>query len=115
MHHRLEEIDALEEIQMDALDRTKEIQACRKEIYDQKLPKETGVTEGSLVLLFDSRHLDFLSKLHIWWMGPFGVRKVYSNGSLQLEDLDGNLQDTRVNRSRVKLYELESVPGDAHG
>lgn len=99
---------------MDALDWTKEIQARPKEIYDRKLPTETGVTDGSLVLLFDIQHQDFPSKLHTRWMGPFRVCKVYSNESLQLEHLEGNPQDTKVNGSKVKLYKPEGICEGTH-
>ena len=116
---RLGEIDGLMECRSEALERTRAVQGLRKERYDQKLPKANGVTKGSLVLLYDSRHKDFPGKLHTRWLGPFKVSEVYGNGSLQLETLLGQPLDTRVNGSRVKLYrstkEMESVRGDAHG
>lgn len=110
----LKDIDALEESRMDALDWMKLVQALRKEVFDRKLPTETGIVEGSLVLQFDNRHRDFLGKLHTWWMEPFRLCKVYSKGSLQLGDLEGNPHDTRVNGSRVKLYRPEGLCEDAH-
>ena len=73
-------------------------------MYDLKLTNNKGIEEGSLVLLFDSRHQDFPGKLHRQWMGPYVVHTVFANGSLQLKDLQGNLLETRTNGSRVKLY-----------
>ena len=40
-------------------------------------------------------------------MGPYRVTELYKNGSLQLEDLQGNWLETRVNGSRVKQYRQE--------
>ena len=116
---RLEVIDALEEIRMEALDHTRDVQARRKESYDQKLPEDNHIKEGDLVLLFDNRFQDFPGKLHTRWAGPLKVSRVYSNGSLQLEDLEGRPLDTRTNGSRVKLYHTpdghDRVREDAHG
>ena len=67
-----------------------------------------GIEEGDLVLLYDNRHKEFPGKLHTRWMGPCKVIKIYPNGSIQLEDLQGVWLDTRVNRSRVKKYKQES-------
>ena len=47
--------------------------------------------------------------------GPYKVIQIYSNGSLQLEDLQGVWLDTRVNRSRVKKYKEESASEDELG
>ena len=91
-----------------ALDRTTEVQTKRKEEFDSKLPYNHGITPGGLVLLYDNRHKQFPGKLHTRWMGPYKVTEVYPDGSLQLEDLQGVWQDTRVNGSRVKTYKPES-------
>lgn len=37
-------------------------------------------------------------------MGPYRVAELFENGSLQLEDLQGNWLGTCVNGSRVKEY-----------
>jgi hypothetical protein len=107
---RFDDIDALEEFRMEALEQTKAIQQRRKELFDRKLPKDNLIRDGSLVLLFDSRYQDFPGKLHNRWTGPYRVSQVYSNGSLQLEDLQGVPFDTRTNGSRVKLYYPEEDP-----
>ena len=86
---RLEEIDALEEHRRDSLERTEAVQENRKLIYDRKLPVDTNVANGDLVLIFDSRYKDFPGKLHTRWIGPFQVCEIYPNGSLQLTDLEG--------------------------
>ena len=72
LDNRLEEIDALEE----ALKQTRKIHEKRKVVFDKKLPEENGITEGKMVLLYDSRHQNFPDKLHTRWMGPYLVDKV---------------------------------------
>ena len=101
---RLLAIEDLEEVRNTALERTLHVQQKRKESYDRKLPQDHGIREGGLVLLYDSRHKDFPGKLHTRWMGPFRVSQVFQNGSVQLETLQGQWLDTRVNGSRVKKY-----------
>ena len=105
---RLLAIEELEEIRDAALEKTLGVQAKRKEMYDRKLPTDHGIREGGLVLLYDNRHQDFPGKLHTRWMGPFRVIQVHENGSLQLENLQGQRLDTRVNGSRVKKYNQAS-------
>ena len=118
-YQRLEDIDTLEEHRKDALEQTAAVQELRKQIYDRKLPPEINIRNGDLVLLFDSRYRKFPGKLHTRWLGPYLVSMVYSNGSLQLEDLAGRPLDTRTNGSRVKRYypgeDSASVSEDAHG
>ena len=112
---RLLAIEDLEEAREEALTRTTEIQAKRKEDFDEKLPESHGIEKGGLVLLYDNRHKEFPGKLHTRWMGPYKVTQIYSNGSLQLEDLQGVWLDTRVNGSRVKKYKEESALEDELG
>ena len=104
LDNRLEEIDALEEAREEALQQTRKVQEKRKVVFDKKLPEENGITEGNMVLLYDSRHRNFPGKLHTRWMGPYLVDKIFDNGSLQLKDFQGNPLDTKTNGSRVKLY-----------
>ena len=101
---RLIAIEDLEEARGDAVERTRIIQAKRKVEFDWKLSKDHGIKEGGLVLLYDNRYKDFLGKLHTRWMGPSKVTQIFPNGSLQLEDLQGNWLDTRMNGYGVKRY-----------
>ena len=79
-----------------------EVQAKRKEDFDAKLPKDYGIQIEKMVLLYDNHHDEFPGKLHTRWMGPYRVTQVFQNGSLQLEDLQGNWLDNKVNGSRIK-------------
>ena len=80
-----------------------------------KLPKESRNPGRRNGVTYDNRHEDFPGKLHTRWMGPYRVTEIFQNGSLQLEDLQGNWFDTRVNGSRVKQYQPESSSDDDPG
>lgn len=75
----------LEEAREGALEQTRIIQLHRKESSDKKLPKDHRIRAGRLVLFYDN--MEFLGKLYTRWMGPYRVKTIYSNCSLQLEDL----------------------------
>jgi hypothetical protein len=100
-------IQDLEEARTEALEQTLTVQTERKEKFDAKLPWDHGIRRDGLVLLYDNQHERFPGKLHTRWMGPYRVTEVFENGSLQLEDLQGNWLETRVNSSRVKRYQPE--------
>lgn len=100
---RLEHLLKIEEDREQALEDTRVIQAKRKEKHDKKICK-VELKEGDFALLYDNRHIKFPGKLHMRWMGPYKVDKIFDNGSLQLAELDGNLLATRVNGWRVKKY-----------
>jgi len=113
--YRMVAIQDLEEAREEALNQTLEVQAKRKEDFDAKLPKKHGIQTGGMVLLYDNRYEDFPGKLHTRWMGPYRVTEVFQNESLQLEDLQGNWLNKRVNGSRVKRYQPESSSADSSG
>ena len=104
---RMLAIQDLEETRKEALDQPVSVQATRKQKFDAKLPWSHGIRKDRLVLLYDNRHEKFLGKLHTRWMDPYKVVELFENGSLQLEDLQGNWLETRVNGSRVKQYRLD--------
>jgi hypothetical protein len=101
---RLIAIEDLVEVRSAALERTINVQFKRKEVYDRKIPVDHGIQKEGLVLLYDNRHKEFPGKLHTRWMGLYKVKHIFCNGSLQLENLQGEWLDTRVNGSRVKKY-----------
>ena len=115
LNTRLIALEDLEEARTEALEQAEEVQNKRKKEFDSKLPKDHGIREGGLVLLYDNRHKQFPGKLHTRWMGPYKVTTVYPNGSLQLEDPQGVWLDTRVNGSRVKKYKPESLTEEESG
>ena len=66
----LEEIDALEEAREKTLQQTRKIQEKRKTIFDKKVPEDNGITEGKMVLLYDSRHRNFSGSYISDGLGP---------------------------------------------
>ena len=100
---RLEFSELLEQERELALERMAEFQRERKKRYDRRLRIE-DIQLGDSVLLWDSRHEKFPGKLHVSWMGPYKVERVFDNGSLQLTTIDGIQLPTRTNGSRVKKY-----------
>ena len=102
---RLLQLQKLEEDRMYALEETEKQQAKRSKKYNAKM-KPVVIKEGDLVLMFDSRYMLFPGKFHTRWIGPFTAKKIYPNGSVQLEDMDGDELETRINGSRLKKYFL---------
>jgi hypothetical protein len=86
----------------------------RKEDYDRKIPTDHGIREQGLVLLYNNRHKEFPGKLHTRWMGPYQVCQIFPNGSLQLENLQGQWLDTRVNGSRVKKHTATEITDESN-
>jgi hypothetical protein len=103
LSHRLNDIDKLEEDRLFSLDETYKQQLFRKLKYNSKL-KPVKVKEGDWVLVYDSRYKKFKGKLHTRWLGPFIVKTIYENGSLDLLTLKNEPLETRINGSRVKLF-----------
>jgi hypothetical protein len=110
---RLISIENLEETQIVVLERTAQVQMRRKEDYDRKIPTDHGIREQGLVLLYDNRYKEFPGKIHTRWMGPYWVCQIFPNGSLQLENLQGQWLDTRVNGSRIKRYTATEITDES--
>jgi hypothetical protein len=47
-------------------------------------------------------------------MGPYRVCQIFPNGSLQLENLQRQWLDTRVNGSRVKRYAATEITDESN-
>ncbi|MCO5587491.1 hypothetical protein L7F22_041440 [Adiantum nelumboides] len=76
----------------------------RRQKFNEDL-KDKELKRGMLVLCYDNRFDNkkdkkFLSR----WEGPFLIRKKYSNGSYQLQEINGRLHKTRVNGWKLKPY-----------
>ena len=106
----MDRIEALEEEREMALGRTLAIQQQRKRRFDKKIGKEK-VGEDELALVYDSRHQKFPGKLHVRWLGPYLVTRVYDNGSLSMSTLDGEPLPTRINGSRIRKYHELDLQG----
>jgi hypothetical protein len=79
------------------------MQQRRKVQFDKKHKFRTLVP-GMLVMLQDARKLEFPSNFDALWLGPFTIKKVFPNNSVQLQNLDGSNFPTRTNGGRCKEY-----------
>ena len=59
---------------------------------------------NDLVLLYDNKFEKFPGKLRIHWLGPYVVKEVTDEGTVQLVKLNGEPSLARVNGSHLKLY-----------
>ena len=59
---------------------------------------------NDLVLLYDSKFEKFQGKLRMHWLGPYVVKEVTDEGTVQLVKLNGEPFPRRVNGSHLKLY-----------
>jgi len=98
--YRLEE---LEETRFEASKYLTHRQALTKKYNDKGLRKQ-ALKDGDLVLMYDSRFAHFPEKLHTRWLGPYVVYKMFSNGSVQVATLEGDVFPVRVHFDRLKRY-----------
>ena len=54
------------------------------------------------MLLYKSRVKQKPNKIHTEWMGPYIVKEINTNGSIQLKSLQGNVFQKLVNAARLK-------------
>ena len=57
------------------------------------------------MLLYDNKFAKFPGKFQMHWLGPYKVKHVTNDGSIQLVKLNGEVFPTLVNGSRLKIYE----------
>nr|GEW37380.1 reverse transcriptase domain-containing protein [Tanacetum cinerariifolium] len=78
-----------------------------KRLHDSKI-KDRVFNIGDRVLLFNSRLKIFSGKLKTRWSGPFTISYVFSYGTVELSQPDG--QNFKVNGHRFKHYFGEDIP-----
>ena len=100
---RILQINELDEIRQDALQRTMLIQSQRKQCHD-KFKKKKKFNIGDWALLFDSRFKKFKGKLTTHWLGPYEVVTAFDNGSIKIKPIDGSEVSFIVNGYRLRLY-----------
>ncbi|KAJ9567185.1 hypothetical protein OSB04_003151 [Centaurea solstitialis] len=82
---RFLQICELEELRNNSYENAKLYKEQTKKWHDKRIiPKE--LTEGQLVLLFNSRLKLFPGKLNSRWTGPFKITKIYPYGAIELID-----------------------------
>jgi hypothetical protein len=102
---RLLMLESLDESRRRSAQHIEAIQRRRKVLFDRKHKKRV-LQPGMLVLLQDARKLDFPSKFDAVWLGPYLVREVFPNNSVQLQTLNGEDFPTRTSGSRCKEYKV---------
>jgi len=103
LRDRLEQLEALDEARMVSTQHIEAIQRRRKIAFDNR-HKVRVLQPGMLVLLQDARRLEFPGKFDALWLGPYMVREVFPNNSVQLETLNGEIFPTRTIGNRCKEY-----------
>ena len=78
---RILQINELDEITQDALQRMMLVQhQCKK--WHDKFIKKKQFNIGDWALLFDSRYKTFKGKLTTRWLGPYEIVTTFDNGSV---------------------------------
>jgi hypothetical protein len=80
-------------------------QRRRKVAFDKRQKKRT-LLPGMWVMVQDAHKLEFPAKFDALWIGPYVIKEVFPNNSIQLKTLDGVDFPTRTNGSRCKEYKV---------
>ena len=97
------QLNELDEIRQDVVQRTTLIQNQRTKWHDKFLKRKT-FQEGDWALLFDSIFKHFKGKLTTRWMGPYEIVTVFYNGSVKIRTIDDEQVTFVVNGHRLKVY-----------
>ena len=97
------QINELDEIRKDALQRTMLIQNQWTKWHDKFTKKKSFITEY-WAFLFNWRYKNFKGKLTTHWMGPYDVVRAFDNGSVESETIDDSQTSFVVNGHRLRLY-----------
>ena len=100
---RILQINELDEIRRNALQRTMLIQNQRNKWHD-KFIKQNQFNTRDWALLFDSRYKNFEGKSTTRWMGPYEVVTTFDNGSVEINTIDDSQTSFVVNGHRLRLY-----------
>ncbi|XP_055959728.1 uncharacterized protein LOC130014814 [Mercurialis annua] len=85
---RMLQLNELDEFRLNAYENAKLYKEKTKRWHDAHIVPKT-FSEGSFVLLYNSRLKLFPGKLISRWSGPFKIRTVASHGALELENSSG--------------------------
>jgi hypothetical protein len=101
--HRILQVNELDEIKQDSLQRTTLIQEHRTKWHDKYIKKKS-FQSGDWALLYDSRFKSFKGKLSTRWLGPYEVDTIYDNGSVNIKTIHEDQTSFVVNGHRLKVY-----------
>jgi hypothetical protein len=62
----------------------KEVQKEKDKAWHDIYINKKNFKEGDLVLLYDSKYLQYLGKLRMHWLGPYQIKFVTDGGVVQL-------------------------------
>ena len=105
LRNRLTELDELDERRRVAAQHIEAIQRRRKIIFDKR-NKRRALKPGMMVMIHDARKMDFPGKFDALWLGPYVVKAVFPNNSLQLETLNDESFPWRTSGSRRKQFRV---------
>jgi len=105
LQDRLDRLEALSEYRRLASQHVETIQRRWKVAFDKR-NKVRSLQSGMWVMVQDARRLKFPRKFDALWTGPYIIKDIFPNNSLQLKNLDGSEFPTRTNGSRCKEYRI---------
>ena len=105
LKNRLTDLEELDKRRRIAAQQIEATQRQRNITFDKR-HKKRALRPGMMVMIQDARKLDFPGKFDVVWMGPYLVREVFSNNSMQLGILNGESFPTCTAGSRCKEYRV---------
>ena len=105
LKNRVTELEALTENRLLASQHMEVTQRRRKVAFD-KSNKVRVLKPGMWVMVQDARRLEFPAKFDALWTGPYIIKEVFPNNSVQLKTIDGLDFPTRTNGGHCKEYRI---------
>ena len=105
LKNRLTELEALNENRQLASQHMEVNQRRRKVAFD-KSNKVRVLKPGMWMMVQDARRLEFPAKFDALWTGPYIIKEVFPNNSVQLKTIDGLDFPTRTNGGHCKEYRI---------
>jgi len=102
--HRLEQLNELDEIRKEVVQRTGLVQQPRAK-WHEKCIKDKKFQEGDWALLFDSKFKDFQGKFQTHWLEPYEIEIFFSNAVVRIRTIDESQTPLLVNGHRLRIYQ----------
>jgi hypothetical protein len=93
---RLERLEGLREARRLVAQHVETPQRQRK-VYVDKTVKKKTLSAGMWVMVQDAMRLEFPSKFDALWTGPYIIKEVFSNNSVQLKNFNDLKFSTHTN------------------
>ena len=105
LKNRLTELEALNENRQLASQHMEATQRRCKVAFDKR-NKVQVLKPGMWVMVQDAQRLEFPAKFDVLWTGPYIIKEVFPNNSVQLKTIDSLDFPTRTNSGRCKEYRI---------